>query len=469
MKKQLVTLFAICLAVSFWACKTEYPPENALLAEDAVKTAADVQNILNGAYSAMRENCLGGRIQILAEVMGDNIDGLPGRLDNADYLAYYNKTTGYFTGYTQNMYGNPFRAINRANTAIAYAGSVPGFSDADRKRVEGEARFIRAVCHFEVVRLFAQPYGYTPDNSHLGITVRTRFDDILTSRNRNTVKEVYDQILADLNFASANLPETNGNYATSWAAKAYLAKVYFQMNNFQKAAAYADSVIASGKYTLDNDLMNRFSKNISPESIFSLISTDNNNKASDEFGDYRSDLANDQNPTLKFNRTIYNLSTADPNDKRGKMWYKLKGSGANELILIKRFDGDYINVALTHLTEMHLIRAEAAAEVAKTSIPANALASLNAIRNRAGLANYDATGKSVKEFIEEVRLQRRLDMVGEGTRFHDLRRICMLDRTTTIRGAKCDCDGMAVQFPDGEISGAGGPKFFTPNPEGNCY
>ncbi len=463
--KYILKIYFVVAAFALVSCEMEFKPGNALLAEDAVKTPEDVQAVLVGAYSAMRENFLDGRFQLFAEVMGDNINGIPGALNNADYLAFYNKSTSYFTGYTQNSYGNPFRAINRANTAFAYAASVGGMTEENRKKIQAEARFVRAVCHFEVVRLFAQPYGFTPDNSHLGITVRTDFTDVLNSRNRNTVKEVYDQILTDLRIAAANLPETNGNYASKYAAQAYLAKVFFQMNRFDSAAFYAESVVKSGKYTLDTDMMNRFSTNVSPETIFGLISTDNTNRASAVFGDLRSDLANNQLPTLKFTKALYNLY--EDTDVR-KNWFVVRNEGGNEFILINRFDGDYINVALTHLTEMLLIHAEALA-ASKNSITSEAVASLNLIRSRAGLSAYSATGKTLNNFLDEVRLQRRLEMVGEGARFHDLRRRCMLDRSLTIRGAKCDCDGMAVQFPDNEIAGAGGPAFFTPNAEGNCY
>jgi hypothetical protein len=463
--KYLIRIYILAMAVALLGCEMEFKPGNALLAEDAVKTPQDVQAVLVGAYSALRENFLDGRYQLFAEVMGDNINGQPGALNNADYLAFYNKSTSYFTGYTQNSYGTPFRAINRANTAFSYAASTAGVSQQDRKRIQAEARFIRALCHFEVVRLFAQPYGYTPENTHLGITVRTDFSDVLTSRNRNTVKEVYDQILTDLRIAASDLPETNGNYATKFAAQAYLAKVFFQMNRFDSAAFYAEAVVKSGKYSLDSDLKNRFSQNVSPETVFGLISTDNTNRASSVFGDLRSDLANNQLPTLKFTNAFLGLY-AD-NDER-KKWFVTRSGGGVEFILTNRFDGDFINVALTHLTEMLLIHAEALA-ASKNAITTEALASLNLIRNRAGIGDYASSGKTLNNFLDEVRLQRRLEMVGEGTRFHDLRRRCMLDRSLTIRGAKCDCDGMAVQFPDTELSGAGGPAFFTPNPEGNCY
>src|SRR5690606_29446326 len=119
----------------------------------------------------------------------------------------------------------PYTAILRANEVLERMGDVE-LSEAEKNRFEGEAKFIRAICHFELVRLFGQPFGYTPDNSHLGIVIKTSTE--ISALQRGTVKEAYDQVLEDLFDAEGLLPETNGVYATTYAAKAYLAKVYFQ-------------------------------------------------------------------------------------------------------------------------------------------------------------------------------------------------------------------------------------------------
>ena len=59
-----------------------------------------------------------------------------------------------------------------------------------------EARFIRALCHLDLVRLFAHPYGYTVDNSHPGIIIKTTTNP--DPKPRNTVGEVYDFMISEL-------------------------------------------------------------------------------------------------------------------------------------------------------------------------------------------------------------------------------------------------------------------------------
>jgi len=64
------------------------------------------------------------------------------------------------------MWSAGYLAAGRANYMLSNLDNIPDLSGADRIRLEAEAKFIRAVAHFEMVRLFAQPYGFTSDNSH---------------------------------------------------------------------------------------------------------------------------------------------------------------------------------------------------------------------------------------------------------------------------------------------------------------
>ena len=114
-----------------------------------------------------------------------------------------------------------------------------------------EARFIRVLCHFDLVRLFAHPYGYTSDNSHNGIIIKTSTDP--DPKPRNSVGEVYDFMISELIEISNLLPESNGNYANKYSAHALLAKIYFQTNQLDLAIDQTNEVINSGIYALDND------------------------------------------------------------------------------------------------------------------------------------------------------------------------------------------------------------------------
>ncbi|MDP5076329.1 MAG: RagB/SusD family nutrient uptake outer membrane protein, partial [Flavobacteriales bacterium] len=169
-------------------------------------------------------------------------------------------------------YSDFYYAIYRCNSLIKNFDLIEGLEESEKNRMESEARFIRAFCHFSVVKIWAQPYGYSPSNSHLGIILRREAGN--EPLPRSTVSESYAFIIEDLEYAYANLPETNGNYATKNAAAGLLAMVYFQMNNYVQAEQYASLVINSGLYAM-NDTLDRFPATpaMNPETVFGIVSS----------------------------------------------------------------------------------------------------------------------------------------------------------------------------------------------------
>jgi starch-binding outer membrane protein, SusD/RagB family len=272
---------------------------------------------------------------------------------------------------------------------------------------------------------------------------------------------VYAQVLSDLEDAKNVLPSINGGYATTWAVKAYLARVHFQMNDFQAAYDYASEVINSGLFALDSTVTNRFTQGANAENIFNLISTGSlNNSGSDLGSTYRStNLTNP--PAGRISNVAYLTAIADTNDLRGKNYYVLANAGqSSELVLLTRYNLPWFSVPVLHLAEMLLIRAEAAAELGNLQ---QAEDDVNAIRNRAGLADV-TPGTDAASLKIIIRNERRLEMMGEGYRFHDLRRQGVRDSPNLlINGSPWNCNGMMVQLPDEERSGNPSIRL---NPEG---
>ncbi|MBL7831109.1 MAG: RagB/SusD family nutrient uptake outer membrane protein, partial [Saprospiraceae bacterium] len=240
--------FILLISLSFTACNDdflEYKPDNAFTAEDRIANKADLVTYLNGMYDALSySSTFGGQFALISELMSDGVD--MSRSDNGDWQAHYSRTTDIFLGTTRTMMETAFKAIGRANNVLLNMPRITDLTDEERKRIEGECKFVRGMVHFEVVRFFGQPFGYSADNSQLGIAPRLSYGTEVV--NRATVGEVYQIAIKDLKEAASMLPGTNGNYATSWAAKAMLAKIYFQMNDFQNAYAYADDVIENGGF-----------------------------------------------------------------------------------------------------------------------------------------------------------------------------------------------------------------------------
>jgi len=459
-----LSYWLLCLFIgALSACSDDFlevKPDDAVPIDSVLSTPQQAQEFLNGAYDALRnKGFMGGNAWILSDMMADNIQGYN---LGGDWLAHYTWTTDIFLGTTRDLLFNGSKTISRGNFLLKNLDNIDGLSDADKTRMRGEVLFLRGLSMFELVRFFGQPYGYTADNSHPGIAIRTEYSrDTL---NRSSVGDVYAQAIADLSEAANTLPTENGVFATSWAAKAYLAKVYFQMNDFAKAYQYADEVINGSGATLETDLTNRFGEGKSNETIFELVSTDLGNNSGGGLRDYYWIGPGATIAAAQLSQDIYGLATADPNDLRGQLWYKPIEGGAALLTQCTKFGyTTAINVPLAHLSELKLIRAEAAAELQNPI----ALQDLNDLRIRAGVQPI-GNGTSFSDLITLIRAERRLELVAEGNRLHDLKRQAVRDLPNLkIRGiAPWDCPGMVCQLPDNELRG--NPNM-DPNPAGGCY
>ena len=481
--KFITALLVFLLSAGSYSCSDDFlafEPFDLIPEEEFIGTPEAAQQVLNSAYATLASGgFMGGQTWLLAELMADNINGDPNILTNGDWRAHYTRTTDIFLGTTRSFLADGARVYGRGHYLLERLDIVNGLSDAERKRMTAEIRFLRALSMFEIARMFAQPYGFTADNSHQGIPIHTRYatDPV----DPSPVAQVYQQILSDLQAAETDLPQDNGNYANSWAAKGYLAKVYFQMNDFQNAYAKANEVLSSGRYPFDPVLENRFSLQGTTEAVFQLVSTNTtgnaggsvvNNAGGTLAGHYRLN-PNTNVAQAFFSEDAYSEATSNPSDLRGQKWFIVAAPG---LYACNKFETstartDIWNVPLLHATELKFIRAESAAELgANLDV---AIQDLRDIQGRAQVSQI-SLGASAANIVIEARRQRRIELLAEGNRFHDLKRIATATargRTIVpvsnlrIRNAPWDCNGMVCQWPDSELSA--NPNM-RPNPSGGC-
>jgi tetratricopeptide (TPR) repeat protein len=455
-------LILMILALTAVSCKKflDRPPEGQLGENEAFTSEADVVAFSKGIYTLLgNSEFYGGRHQVLNELLSDHYRG---DRFTGDYSEIYKRQNSIFGGTRDAYYKMTYRIIADANLVLKHLD----LASAAKNQLEGEAKLFRAIGHFETVRMFAQPWGYTSDNSHLGIPIRTEIE--LGSKNRATVKEVYDLVISDLLAAETLLPDAlpAGKYytATKWAAKAYLAKVYFQQNNFAKAFQYSNEVIASNKFTLDASFANRFSNGLSTEGIFVV---QNQVGIFEPGGDLRGNFRSDVGiPGFTFTDQFYSVATARASDLRKAAWYSnTLQSGYNVLL---KYNKNNFDLPLVHLTEMYLIRAESGAETGGANL-AVAIADINKIMTRAygGTAFNLPITASAAAVIAATRAERELEMVGEGDRAQQIKRIGARSGVNVDRrGSIWNCNGFILQFPKTEKDAN---TAFILNPEGGCF
>ncbi len=465
MKKILYISLIISLLAGLSACKNflEIPPQDpaSILVEDAFKTKNDFQKLLTSCYDAARSNTYyGGRLVYASDFMADDIDG---SLFTGDWASVYGHRTSTFIPITSEIWQDPYLVVYRCNSLeeLMNTLTIPDLTAADKERMLGEARFLRALTHFEIVRLYGQPVGGGKDNDiQSGIPIRLVPDQ--SKIVRSTTQEVYAQVLSDLDAAIAKLPETNGIYADKWAAKGMKAKVLFQMNRNDEALALLEEIINSSGKTLNTDLTKRYAvagDAGNTEVVFGLLSA----KAS--LSEMIDSYAKRPSAGISLTEALLNETKVEPNDIRDSLWLEVKNAGTPiqriQSNKFKYFSGRECVLPILHLTELTLMRAEINA--LKGSGDA-ALGDLNKIRTRANLLPYTSTVQNA--LVTEIRHQRRIEMFGEGNRLHDLKRIgAFYQPDLLIRTSPWDCPGMILQIPNSEAAGNLDIMF---NEQGGC-
>ncbi|HQW92785.1 MAG TPA: RagB/SusD family nutrient uptake outer membrane protein, partial [Ferruginibacter sp.] len=170
-------------------------------------------------------------------------------------------------------------------------------------------------------------------------------------------------------------------------------------------------------------------------------------------------------PGFTFTDQFYNIATARPADLR-KAWYSNSlQAGFN---VLTKYNKNFFDLPLVHLTEMKLIRAEAGAEVGGANL-AVAIADINELMTRA----YGGTTFNLPPIanaalvISTTRAERELEMVGEGNRTQEIKRIGARNGTNIDRrNSVWNCPGFILQFPKAEKDANAS---FVLNPEGGCF
>jgi len=237
-------------------------PQQSLSNETAITNANSAEVALNGIYSNMTEwEYYGRNYMLIPDLYSDNSRM---RVQNAGrYLGIYRHSHTDNNVYAQDIWQRGYEVINSANALLAAMEN----KDIDAPDVEGQALALRALAHFDLVRFFAQPYnlndnGVAPaggadgNGGHLGVPLMIESDPSANPA-RNTVKEVYDQIIADLQAAIELMNGQTLYKMDANAGKALLSRVYMYRasgggseSDWEKCRDLALEVINSSNYSL---------------------------------------------------------------------------------------------------------------------------------------------------------------------------------------------------------------------------
>lgn len=406
----------LLLLIVMTACESELDiePRQSIGEEPATATPENIEAILIGAYSTARghnnaaldDGNYDGDIANIAVLFGNTDQVLwNGTFDNLRDI--YQKQMVDNNTSANLVWGNYFLMFGAANTVLA---NLDKFEGQDRRdRVEGEAKFLRGLGYFDFVRLFGQQYESGGNNSQLGVPIVLDPPDAERQIPRNTVGEVYTQVIADLTDAYNKLPETNGVRADKYAAQAVLARVYLQQGNYIAARDAANDVIENSGHGLMPDFNAVFdSDDNTNETIFSWVITEQEGQnwqvvhfATQALGGRGGDISIAQGYLDKFD--------SDADQRKN---YNYDNSG---LLLSSKFTRQFANTEPIRLAEMYLIRAEANFREG-TTIGDTPINDINRIRNRSSAPDLGTLT------LDIVLNERELELGFEGFVLHDYKR-----------------------------------------------
>lgn len=333
---------------------------------------------------------------------------------------------------TSALWGTAYYVISAVNNVIdnLEGKETETVTAQDLNNLKAECLFLRALAHYDLVRTYAQPYSYTADASHLGVPVVLHTDPTAKPA-RNTVAEVYAQVIADLAeaeqiiapaYVRTGVKDAKG-VVTLEAIQALLSRVYLYAQQWQNAADYATKVINSKKFTLwtAEDVKDAACYTVDVptggEVIFEIYGDKSN--AYDGYHDGLAPMCGpDGYADAGASTDLKNLYSADDvrgtlfQEKDGVLWTaKYKGKGLGK--------PDQTNTIVLRLSEMYLNRAEAMANGAKVD-GCNVLSDLQSVYlNR---VEDPSTAAQIGNTVQDVWLERQKEFAWEAHLWFDLGR-----------------------------------------------
>lgn len=407
-------------------------PSNSAASETSITNVSDAGVAINGLMSKLATADYYGRNFIMYGDAkgGDFAIRSQGRGLDALYTFNHSATSNAYNGYWNQIYHN----ILQANNIILNINKLEadGKGNASLNSYKGQALTARALMYFDLVRLYGKPYNM--DKASFGVPLILEPLDASAQPTRNSVEEVYTQILKDLKDAEPLLLKTiSKGYMNYYSNLAIQSRVYLHMDRFDDALTVAETIINDKKYTLytNEKWVASWSLENGSESIFELamyvsegdLRTSSlgyyllrNGKITGAMGwfmasDYYLARLGEDSADVRWGIMDYDESS---NTRFGSC---LKYAGVD----LKGDKGSTssVNIKVIRLSEIYLTAAEAAF---RKSAPDKAKAAtyLNAIRKRSpNLAPATASDITLDMIINE----RSKELFAEGQRYFDMLRL----------------------------------------------
>lgn len=406
-------LFAALLLMSFTSCESflDREPLAQVTNDSYFNSETNANSAAIGMYRTMTSSFTYGQTMVIVPEFS------AGHVSHAAiFPEYENFKTHDVTAtnpWIANVWQGIYSTINAANNIIAHVAEMPENTISEEKRAQfiGEAKFVRALNYFFLVRAF----GRVP----LKLTATTEDEDVAIPQSEPAA--IYDQLVKDLTESVTQLPEahetteaTKGR-ATKAAAQALLAKVYLYQasitNDYTLAASTAAEIINAEAFQLVDNFGSIWSSENTAESIFEL-------QFDDQTTNTLASVSNDNASMLFYVKDVSIRELFQEGDKRQDFSIF---PGSNDRYYMGKFPNatpPSQNLPIIRLAEILLIHAEAEAR-SKNSVSDAAFNSLQKVLTRAGVPKERGDFASVDNFVKFVQEEKERELLFEGETWFD--------------------------------------------------
>lgn len=436
------------LAASLSSCVNDWldvAPSDGTDADAALTSSSDLAAARTGMYKALKGNSslvdyYGQQFFVYGDVhAGDDYqyNNLGGSNRASFYYDMNYQTASEFTSSTSSSnvaWKSPYIVIGRANRIIA-AAEGGALSDAAEAKATidqyaAEAKVLRALAHFDLVRIYGKPY--TEDQgASLGVPLVTEVLESNAKPARSTVAEVYTQVVKDLTEAissNALATETESGYVSVWGAKAILSRVYLNMGDYANALSVAEDIIKNSGAALwtRDQYFKAWDASTPNESEFLFRLNVAGSTDSNDLNGIGNLQQRDGYKEMVATKKFVDMLTSDPKDVRNDMFLpatapkEVATYGTNKVFLnkLRGQGGNLRNVTIVpiiRLSEVYLTAAECAF---RNNDKTKAVEYLNdLVKNRTTTEASLATVDNIT--LERILIERRKELIGEGQRYFD--------------------------------------------------
>lgn len=436
------------LAASLSSCVNDWldvAPSDGTDADAALTSSSDLAAARTGMYAALKGNSnlvdyYGQQFFVYGDVhAGDDYqyNNLGGSNRASFYYDMNYQTASEFTSSTSSSnvaWKSPYIVIGRANRIIA-AAEGGALSDAAEAKATidqyaAEAKVLRALAHFDLVRIYGKPY--TEDQgASLGVPLVTEVLESNAKPARSTVAEVYTQVVKDLTEAissNALATETEPGYVSVWGAKAILSRVYLNMGDYANALSVAEDIIKNSGAALwtRDQYFKAWDASTPNESEFLFRLNVAGSTDSNDLNGIGNLQQREGYKEMVATKKFVDMLTSDPEDVRNEMFLPATAAkevatyGTNKVYLnkLRGQGGNLRNVTIVpiiRLSEVYLTAAECAF---RNNDKTKAVEYLNdLVKNRTTTEASLATVDNIT--LERILIERRKELIGEGQRYFD--------------------------------------------------